>query len=67
MDIGNLKKDHLKKKYLCFKCGLCWCTVCCLHKANTGVTFDIIDGHVYCSSHRYDKIEVVNLPNIYKT
>jgi hypothetical protein len=37
-----------------------------LERAGTGEKFDIIDGVIYCSKHRNDKIDMVYIPQMYK-
>ena len=63
MKISELEEEHNQTKYLCITCHKCWCTLCCFE--NMGINkFDIIDGKIMCSKHRY--LEIVYLPNIYK-
>lgn len=66
MKIKDLEKDHNKSKHKCKKCGVCYCTGCVLERAGTGEKFDIIDGIIYCSKHRNDKIDMVYIPQMYK-
>ena len=65
MKIKELDKHHDSPKYRCSKCSRCWCTGCLLSQLDNE-KFDIIDMKFSCSKHRYDKIEIVFLPNIYK-
>jgi len=66
MKIKDLEKEHQNSKYKCEKCGACYCTGCVLERAGEGQRFDIIDKKIYCSKHRYDKIEVSYIPQMYK-
>ena len=61
----NRVTHHETIKYKCGKCGKCWCTGCLLSKQDND-KFDVINNKFYCSKHRYDKVEISYIPNIYK-